>query len=274
MNILFWNVNEGIGPHVKNAGHVDHIIKSIIREYNCDFVILAEHQGDLQLSGLERDINLFLTEHFDGCPRIKMYASQEYTVRVLFENSYYTIKEITIKNVKYIIVGVHFPSKLCCTDEERQAKSNELTHDIIDYENKTGSDRTLIVGDFNANPFENCMVNANSLHSISVDKEARRLSRTVLKTEYKMFYNPMWALYGTHTAPYGTYYVSSGKINHFYWNIFDQVIMRPSLISFFDQRSLKIISRTGDISLLKDNYKPDRKISDHLPIFLTINQED
>ena len=49
-----------------------------------------------------------------------------------------------------------------------------------------------------------------------------------------MFYNPMWNLLGDAQEPYGTYYYAgNGHPINTYWNIYDQVIIRPALRGTF-----------------------------------------
>lgn len=89
-----------------------------------------------------------------------------------------------------------------------------------------------------------------------------------------MFYNPMWNFLGDFREPYGTYYHSSADTVNPYWNIYDQVIIRPAMRKRFVDDNLKIITETATVSLLDKNKHPDREISDHLPITFEIKEED
>ena len=72
-------------------------------------------------------------------------------------------------------------------------------------------------------------------------------------------------------SPPGTYYYSSSEQVSYFWNIFDQVIIRPDVVEFFDIDSLKVVTQVDDIKLLNKNGIPDKNnISDHLPIFFSI----
>jgi predicted HTH transcriptional regulator len=51
----------------------------------------------------------------------------------------------------------------------------------------------------------------------------------VAGNEYSMFYNPMWLFLGDEKQPYGTYYHNNGDSINTYWNLYDQVIIRPIL---------------------------------------------
>lgn len=80
----------------------------------------------------------------------------------------------------------------------------------------------------------------------------------------------MWSLFGDKDIPAGTYYYpNSGQVT-FFWNIFDQVIVRPSLLENLKNDSLKIINQIKNISLLDSHERPHKSISDHLPIVFEI----
>ena len=78
---------------------------------------------------------------------------------------------------------------------------------------------------------------------------ARKQERTVQETSYPFFYNPMWNLFGDYSpGPPGTYYYSDSTHKVFFWNMFDQVLIRPDLLDRFDMNGLKIIEKTSSIS--------------------------
>lgn len=122
------------------------------------------------------------------------------------------------------------------------------------------------------NPFENSMVSAKGLHAVMTKEIALKKERLVQGEVYPFFYNPLWNHFGDSrgNTP-GTYYYShSGHLN-FFWNIFDQVLLRPGVLPYFDNESLKILDHDGSISFLR-NGKPDHSIaSDHLPILFQLN---
>ncbi|MCK4823091.1 hypothetical protein KA005_45445 [bacterium] len=129
---------------------------------------------------------------------------------------------------------------------------------------------TIIIGDFNMNPFEKGMVAASAIHSIPCSLTAKERKRVIKGREYSMFYNPMWNLFGDNDNKPGTYYYKKASHLVYFWNIFDQVIIRPELIDKFNSKSLEIISKAGEISLVDENHRPC--LSDHLPIFFSLKE--
>ncbi len=99
------------------------------------------------------------------------------------------------------------------------------------------------MGDFNINPFENGVVSARGFHAVMDRNIASKGSREVQGKDCKYFYNPMWRLLGDDTnGSLGTYfYYKSGYIS-FFWNAFDQVLLRPSLLDYFKSEDVSIIT--------------------------------
>ena len=72
-----------------------------------------------------------------------------------------------------------------------------MTAADLEQEQQAGHPRTVLVGDFNMNPFESGMVGAAALHSAMSRQVWSRGSRTVKGHEYPFFYNPcgvIWAI--------------------------------------------------------------------------------
>ena len=99
---------------------------------------------------------------------------------------------------------------------------------------------------------------------------ANKVSRKVDGEIYKYFYNPMWRLMGDDSNDFlGTYYYRAGSISYF-WNTFDQVLLRHSLLGNFNSKNVSIISRIRHRNLIVNN-KIDKFFSDHLPIIIKLD---
>lgn len=139
--------------------------------------------------------------------------------------------------------------------------------EIEDVERKVDSNLTVLTGDFNMNPFEKGMMAATTIHSYPTKFEASKEKRTVKRREYKMFYNPMWSFFGDNDTPTGTYHYSGASYLNLYWNIFDQVLVRPSLMNNISPKDINILTNIKD-NMLIYNGKPS--VSDHLPLLFKI----
>ena len=113
------------------------------------------------------------------------------------------------------------------------------------------------------------MIKARGLHSV-MDKSVinNNGKATVRGNEYEFLYNPMWGFLGDtgKGKVAGTMYYNSSKSINFYWHIYDQVLIRPELIDFFDDSLLDIITRINQKQLVTSNFVIDKQYSDHLPI--------
>lgn len=269
MNFLFWNTNK------KN---VNNILKDIIIENSCDIVALAEYNDDINsliYSLDEENIDMYNFQMI-VCERITLLTKYKSSfIKRFSDDSHYVILRIPHKNPNLqnlLMAIVHLPSKLNANNTDLLFKINDLISDLESDEEKCGCNNSIILGDFNLNPFESPMITARCAHALSCKIVASRQQRKIGKREHKMFYNPMWNLFGDNEGVPGTYYYSNSGQESYYWNMFDQVIIRPEIIDFFKSSSLKIITETKNISLIKEkNKRPNKKISDHLPIFFTIS---
>jgi hypothetical protein len=82
----------------------------------------------------------------------------------------------------------------------------------------------------------------------------------------------MWGHFGDirgDTA--GSYFYDGGEHVNYYWNVFDQVLLRPALAKRFHPESVSIVKEIGGLTLVDSNGRPDRRNgSDHLPIVFEV----
>jgi hypothetical protein len=171
-----------------------------------------------------------------------------------------------------LLVALHLPSKLRMKEVEQMSYAVEVSALIQEAESRVGHTRTVVIGDLNMNPFEAGLVSANGFHAVMTQTIARKRSRRVQGKDRQYFYNPMWGRMGDSSGgPPGTYYYAGSYISYF-WNTFDQVLLRPDLLDVFSPDDLRVISQIGDKSLLMDNGIVN-SFSDHLPIIVTLQIE-
>jgi hypothetical protein len=210
-----------------------------------------------------------------GCEKVVLFArfSSDF-LRPILETNRLTVRHLNLPGVTDILLAVtHFPSKLHWSDTSQMMECVELSNSIRVAESQVGHSRTVLVGDLNMNPFEGGVVSANGLHGVASRAIAQKKSRIIQSREYPFFYNPMWVLFGDGTRrPPGTYYYSSSEHCVYFWNLFDQVLLRPDLIHRFEMDALDILKSDGDKSFLTEDGLPDVAMaSDHLPLFFRIS---
>ncbi len=266
MKVFFWNThkNEKIDPYIYD----------FVEENRCDIIILAEYQNSIiglcdLLSLLQMDLYPWLE---NVCDKIKIISVKDYRATLLRDDHRYCIYSLRSAWGIMLLAALHLPSKLYYEPSDTEALARKIRNDIEEEEERAGHRKTFVVGDFNADPFENACINADCFHALPSGAEAKKGSRTVAGCSYSTFYNPMWNLFGDFDHTAGTYFYDKNQIHMYQWNIYDQVILRPGLIDCFVKDSLRIVQDIKGRSLLEKNGRPDRSISDHLPLYFEIKE--
>lgn len=262
LRVCFWNTKKNMA--------INEYIADIICENNIDILVLAEYSaeyGELQSELKKRKIEIeeCMT---NGCKRITV-LKRKYNVESGFQGRYCSMQII---DKKYILTCLHLPSKLYMERKKQDIAIYRIVEEIQRYEKSLGIEKTIIVGDINENPYETGCLGAGRFHGIPVYQDAMREYRLVMDEQFKMFYNPMWNLLGDFSFPPGTHYYMGNEVDNPFWNIYDQVMIRPCLREFFIDSELKILWKTKNRKLIDENGHPSRTISDHLPIIFEIRE--
>jgi endonuclease/exonuclease/phosphatase family metal-dependent hydrolase len=264
---LFWNINR------KPLGD---IVADLADTHGVDLVALAE--CSIEPATLLRKLNLDRTGGFQFPPSVSKGVmiftrfSRGFLHRS-FESERVSIRRLALPaRSEVLIVAVHFPSKLYWSNDSQASECTELARQIDLEENKVGHQRTVLFGDFNMNPFEAGLVSAAGLNSVMSRRVAARLRRTVQGRQYRFFYNPMWGHLGDRSSDTaGSYYYDRAEHVNYFWNVFDQVLLRPELAEGFHSDQIRILTSVGERSLVRPDGRPDTsKASDHLPIIFEL----
>lgn len=263
VRIAFWNTNRN--------RKINEYIFDIMVEQAIDFLILAEYEADIEELKQKLLLHNIVAEQAItiGCDRITILKSGK-DVQPGFQNKYCSIQII---DNEYLLACVHLPSKSYANDAKRGITISRIVGEIQIYEEKLGVEKTIIVGDLNENPYEAGCLGAVGFHGIPVYKDTMKRYRTIMDESFKMFYNPMWNLLGDFSFPPGTYYYSGNEVENSFWNVYDQVMIRPCLREQFIDNELKILCETKNAKLIDANNHPNKSISDHLPIIFEIMED-
>lgn len=268
LTVLFWNVGRrSLADRVARIAH----------GRNADLVILAECAN----SGW---VTRRLNERPAGTVYFPVATASRLTIYTRFdaqrlstvaETTYYSIRELAgVSGLRdsLLIAAAHLASKREATDQSQSQDAAQLARAILAAEDRTGHTRTVLLGDLNMNPFEFGASAGGCLHGVMTRDVARLGTRTVREREYRFFYNPMWQFFGDGSSgPPGTYFYWKADEQCFFWNMFDQAMIRPALLDRFDAGGVQILDTDGIDALLGPNGRPDPRGSDHLPILLRLN---
>ncbi len=253
-------------------------IASLVDEHKVDVLILAESKiPDMDLI---RSLNSVAGPRFSLAPpglpsRLKIYSrlSSRY-VKPIRDSGWIAIRHLVPpigRNI--LLVATHLPSKLHQSEQDQVLTCTRFVRMIEEAETEVGHTRTLVIGDFNMNPFEHGIVGAAGIHAVSDRSIATRGTRKVGGEDRRFFYNPMWSYFGdVPPGPPGTYFYDTGTQVNLYWNIFDQVLIRPELLDAFSDENIRIVTQVGSACQISGFERPGKSVvSDHFPILLRLD---
>jgi hypothetical protein len=264
---LFWNLNKS---------ERRDLVCRLARLENVDVIILAE--SALHTARFLEEIN-DAPQHYHyvpgECGHISLFTRfQPSLFPAILESHRISIRRLDLPaRAKVTVVSAHLPSKMLFGEDDQIFESVHLARLIEQAELHEGHQRTIVIGDLNMNPFESGMVAARGgLHAVMSRRVAARATRKVQQENYKFFYNPMWSHFGDRAGAAGTFYYDSSEPLCYFWNIFDQVLLRPDLLKGFQHEQLRIVTEVDGVSLIKEDGCPDKTIaSDHLPLVLEVD---
>lgn len=286
MNIGFWNIRK------KN---LKDLLISLTRENEVNILCLAEADtDDVDDFIIHLNAVIQVSNPSRAYRKIKSVKSKVTIISdipeicfqdksALYNSTRLVAQRLVIPNyIELNIVSIHFHSKREWKTESLAMECAIVANAIYEIEKKRENEEecknTIVIGDFNMNPFEYGMIAANGLHAIpDLEHAKRNINREIDDSYYPFFYNPMWNFFGDHKEPYGTYFYPLSTNVSYGWQMYDQILLRPSLKEFLEKEDEKkyveIITKIGGQSLLTNIKRPDVKLySDHLPIIIKLKQ--
>jgi hypothetical protein len=267
---LLWNTGR------KN---LDSLVQNLVREHKIDVLLLVEYFPSQINSGLstlligEGLVRRNTSERFGVFSRAS-YGMSSVAVAGLGDRVelWDWIPEPTTAPTKAARFAlVHGLDRRNNDDGTRRVFFRRIADTIREHEAKSHR-RSMIVGDFNAHPFESAILSSDGLHAIGVRHVGSATHRLIrwANQEEDFFYNPMWRKYGHVTsmdAGMATHYWQSNQAGELFWHMLDQVVIRPEETGSFPEDHLKIAASVGTATLLAPDGAPDVTVgSDHLPI--------
>ena len=274
LSFLFWNLN-GNNP-VDRSEAIGERISRLARNFDIDIFIFVESSFE------STDLANFLTNGGAGeywhskseCRKVSIFsrlAAHQMLPQHDSDDDRLTVQRVIVPPHEILLAAVHLRSQLHQNESAAGFQMTVVQNDIAVIEKDLDNYHTLVVGDFNLNPFDHGMVAAQAMHGVMVKSVANATERIVEGRSYRFFYNPMWGLLGDQsTGPPGTYYYSASSSMEYFWNMFDQVLLRPELMETLQQ--LEVLDTDGEFSLLNQLGRPDKQAaSDHLPILFRLD---
>ncbi len=271
MNVLFWNVRQR---------DLSQLVAELAAEHKADLAVIAEPSGINPVELLR-----LLSSQCGKSYHAHLFPGQEHLhYYSRYPSSHFLILEdnrgISARVVKPTdclplnMIAVHSPSQMYWNSVgDRIFLAAQIREMLERIEHQQGHKRSMIVGDFNVDPFDEALVNSEGLHAVPDRKIASRKSRKVNGNERFYLYNPMWSLLGDLSdGPAGSYYYRKPTTSCRFWHLFDQVLLRPELAATFKSEQFRIATSIGKIQLVTKNHVPKKnEFSDHLPILFSLD---
>jgi exonuclease III len=276
VNFGLWNIDS-----LRDADEREfpRLVAEFAHEHSLDVVCLVES------STIAYD--RLLSSFPDTSEYFAIPCSERFKILTRFNPRFMTPLESPVANDRFqmwhvelplqesiLLVVVHGLDKGTSSIGRQELFFQQVREALTFHEAKVGHDRTVVMGDLNANPFESPIGSTSGMNAVMTRAIAKGGERVVLNRSYSFFYNPMWNLFGddpTDDAP-GTYYYRGPDPHELYWHMLDQVLVRPSLIDRFDIGSLGIVKTIGTDRLHRNTGIPNRThYSDHFPIVFGLN---
>jgi uncharacterized protein (TIGR02996 family) len=243
LTFLFWNLKS------RNAG----IVASLAGQHKVDVLILAECPmlPATVLTALNRPAADFFYAPGD-CDKLQIYTrfSDEHVQAVrdgdtIIKGHDFSVRRLALPGRDALLLcAVHFPSKLRQHPIDQTSFAHRFAHVLARVENVIGHTRTVLVGDLNMNPYEDGVVTATGLHAVMTRRIALKEARRVKFESNLYFYNPMWSHFGEKKQGHaGTFFYPTPKARADFWNIYDQVLVRPALLPYFHDEDVAILWR-------------------------------
>lgn len=261
---LLWNVRRK---------PLDSLVQNLVRQHNIDVVLLVEYAfGVSQLPFLL--LNDGLVKRISS-PKFGVFVRNTHGLRLF---RYRLGKRANLwswvppSGRAGTVALLHGFDRRNYDDSTRRAFFRRVAEAVQRREGKAQHQRTIIAGDFNADPFDSAIAAVDGLHALGVRAIKMQASRAVSGAAGPMdfFYNPMWRAYGqqpSSEAGAATHHWLGRWAHELGWHMLDQVVLRPGESSRFPEDQIRILTEVGGISLVTAEGVPDSQTaSDHLPV--------
>lgn len=282
--IVTWNLNNKKTKLLEDAltGIIDNLIPPDILVFQEAYgtwvnTLLNSHYEEINYPGnpIGSGVRIFLI-----IGKYKQFSVQR------TDNKKLVFAHLQDKGTKeeFNIAAVHLYSKVGNTERQQLWKNLPIIQKIEEFEStSTNNNKTILVGDFNCNPFENDLNDPNMINGIASKILISTLAKHLMsKRNLNFWYNPMWNLMGDFdfrnnqdrvTGTYFRYTEDETPI----WNFLDGVLVRPALMARVNYNITEVITTAGTINFLKpfiirkDESLIKDDLSDHLPLKITLN---
>lgn len=261
LNILFWNLHKtSIGDYISKC----------IAENDIDLAIFSEYDG-IDLKTVEKSLgSMYTCVEVQVDTKVVLLAKATLTISIKHEQHRYIIYRVNSGIKEYILAAVHLQDRRNYSTSDRVETIRSLVSDIEEAEKELGCTNTIIIGDINANPYDEELLSKYAFNAVLFKSIIHENEFTNPKsaTKKRRFYNPIIHYLSEETQTYGSFYYENNFMTP-YWYCLDQVLVRRSLVNHLQH--VKYLKSIDESSLVSGSKKtPEVTISDHLPLLVNL----
>jgi len=262
--IVFWNVNRS---------DLTNLVCLLAESTMADIIVLNENQvtSNEMLRALRQHVSVdFYLPRATSERRFHCFCRTRSLDASEVHSGFRTsVRDLKIGHHRALLGLVHGVDTRNYDTETRQSFAQELSSEMRFVKQQQGTNKLLMIGDFNMNPYDRGMNLAVGMNAMMTRSCVRPGFRRFLGKDYELYYNPMWSLFGDNTeGPSGTVYDTSNQ-GPYGWSMLDQVVINHSIVGIFEE--VRILTYAGSQPLMDDRGRPDASIaSDHFPIQVTL----
>ncbi len=253
MELIFWNVNN-------NAKAVD-LINSIDFTEQKRIVAISEFWNIKE--SLERLSSTKAVWHDEIHGRTGVIYSKQIPLTPYRGEKYFSVYKVQHKGMELLLAVVHLKSQYR-SEIDSSAINLNVVQNILDKLHSLNNKNMIIMGDFNMS-LCNELIDFYHLNATDYFDSNENTYKTCEKEKRIKFYSPIQSFSGDiSNGPPGSYYYVT-PIQSQAWHLIDNALISYPLAGYLDRERCEILSNMGDTELLK-NTRPNKEISDHLPI--------
>jgi len=197
MNFLFWNTaQKDLSSELANLAlerGSDFVILAEAEDHAASYLVALNQKRHEMLFGLAPASPAFVP---DG-GRMRMFSRlpMREIIPAATDHTCSVYHVHPAGGQSLILACVHLPSAMHMEQDDRAALAGCTARLIAKVEQSAGHTRTLVIGDFNMNPFEPGMVSSEGFHAVLDRRIATRGHRTVQERRRPFFLQPHVALH-------------------------------------------------------------------------------
>ena len=196
LNILFWNL--------KRNAIEDYIVDCLV-ENNVDIAVFSEFEG-IDFIQIEKQLGSMYVRivAVQSDEKVTLMAKKTFSVNIIQQQHRYNLYIVNTAIKDYLLSAVHLEDRINFDKADRIETIKALVRDIEQAEKIFKCCNTIVIGDFNANPYDEELLSKYAFNAVLFKKIILKSDLTNPNTlKCRRFYNPILHYISEETEMYG-----------------------------------------------------------------------